>query len=306
MAKNHTKKLRVKAIANPFAGDKRSHREFPDIRHQLESVFSELDFTLTNGPGDATRLAREAVANGFQRVIAVGGDGTANEVANGLVGSGVVLGLMPTGKANNYYKFITRQSKLTRAKDIIRNGEIAHIDTGKIEQSFFVGSVDFGISALISRYFHEQQGMGILKGKTGNLLRAISDFQPTSFSLELDNIEIKGSFASITIGIGPMSMVNTKMLPYAKLTDGLLDVCLIRQDTKFMMLKNLMNAEKGKHVDNRDVLLYRCRQLTIRTKSDVPIVVDGSQYKMNAKGLTIGVNPRSLKVLRDRQKKSKD
>ncbi len=306
MAKDHTKKLRVKAIANPFSGDKRSHREFPNIRRQLESVFSELDFTLTNGPGDATRLAREAVVSGFQRVIAVGGDGTANEVANGLIGSGVVMGILPTGKANNFYKFITRQSKLSRAKDIITNGVIAHIDTGKIEQTAFVGSVDFGISALISRYFHEEHGMGILKGKTGNILRAISDYQPTNFKLELDNIEITGSYASISVGIGPISMVNTKMLPYAKLTDGLLDVCLIRQAAKFRMLKNLINAEKGKHVDNQDVLLYRCRQVTIRTKSDVPIVVDGSQHKMNARGLTIGINPQSLKVLRDRQKKPKD
>jgi len=295
--------IRIKVIANPFAGGGQSHREIPGFQKRLEKDFEQLDFSLTNGPGDATRLAKEATANGFQRVIALGGDGTVNEVANGLAGSGAILGVIPTGRCNNFFRMLSLDATRENACRIIAEGEVIQMDTGLIDDFIFVNNAGAGIDALLTEYCHAGKSSLLSVAGMTRAFRAVMNYNHPPITLSIDNLTIKDQFSLISIGIGRYSGNGIKLIPHAVVGDGLFDLCVIKKKGKMELLNDLIHARNGKHINNKDVVLYRGRQLSIASSKPLPFQVDGSSYEMPAKSLTIRINPKSLKVLRDRKYK---
>lgn len=303
MSRPIKRNIKIKVIANPFAGSGLAHVSLPDIRKRLEAIFPRLDFSLTNGPGDATRLTREAVEDNFHRVVAVGGDGTVNEIANGLADSGVVLGVIPTGSCNNFFKMLSSDASLGNACRMIAEGDVTQVDTGVIGDELFINNVGVGVDALIADRCSRSK-YSFLFGRSLILnIRSISAYDYPLLNLNLDSLALKGDFPLIAIGLGRYSGDGLKQIPYAVPSDGLFDVCVIKRRGKLRLLNHLLKAQNGLHVNNQDVALYRCSQIVLKSKDPFPFQVDGTRYESNPKGVTITINPKSLKVLRDRKNK---
>lgn len=296
------KNLKIKVIANPSAGGGISHEYIPGIRKRLEQQFSHIEFSLTNGPGDATRLSREAVEHGFHRIIAVGGDGTANEVAMGLIGSGVIMGVIPTGKNNDFFRMLSGDVSLENAYYLISKGEIESIDTGTVNDRIFINAVGVGINAVLAGHNRKSSDSSSwLPGKLGLTMKVISEYNFPEINLNIDNISFKDCYAAIAVGLGTYSANGLKLTPYANPVDGLLDICLIKKKSRFKLLSDFHKAKNGKHSGGSRAILYRCRQAFISANVPLPFHIDGENYDITNKGAIIKVNPKSLKVLRDRK-----
>ncbi|MCP4633047.1 MAG: YegS/Rv2252/BmrU family lipid kinase [candidate division Zixibacteria bacterium] len=304
MRKTGQKDIKVKVIANPSAGDKNSHEEFPNIRTKLEQKFKNIEFSLTNGPGDAIRLAKTAVEHGFHRIITIGGDGTVNEVVNGISGKGTIIGIIPTGTNNDFYKSISRDNSIGNSLKIITDGIIQLVDTCRIDGHYFINHVSFGVfTARDGRTKNNEESTG-LWSQIRALYTSISKYGFSEICLKIDNVTVKGNFAQIVIGNGCYSENGLKWTPHSIMADGLIDICLLKKDNKLKLINSYRKARYGRHTGNSNVLLYRCRQVAIELNEKLPIVYDGEVLETHDSTIEIKSNPKSLKILMERDNKT--
>jgi diacylglycerol kinase (ATP) len=302
------KNIKIKAIANPSAGDGRSHRYFPEIRNWLEEHFRTVEFSLTNGPGDATRLAGQAVESGFHRIIAIGGDGTVNEVVNGLIESKSALGVIPTGRNNDFYRMISDDTSMESAYRTIIESDVKTIDTGFAGDRSFVNGIGVGISGVLNSHirksrFRSRPGSGYGTGRyIPGIFKAISDYNFPRIHIDIENVPLDDSFALIAVGLGRYSNSGVMYTPFAEHNDGLFDICLIKRNGMVPLLHSLYKARRGRHTDRMNVMLYRCRQVQISSRTEVLSQMDGEKFILNNDGVTLKINPGSLKVLVPRRR----
>ena len=143
-------------ILNPHAGRKKTGRTLIDlIAQQMKDSTHDYEFAYTTAAGDATRLASDAANEGFDIIVAVGGDGTVNEVASGLVRTKGVLGIIPAGSGNGVARSLKIPLIMEKNIKLLISPTISIIDVGKINDKFFIGIAGTGFDALIGSKFQE-------------------------------------------------------------------------------------------------------------------------------------------------------
>ncbi len=287
----------IKIISNPSAGVGGSHINLPEIRKHFESAFSSVDFSLTNGPGDATRLAEESVENGFHIVVAVGGDGTIREVAAGILGTEAALAAVPVGIQNNFYKSLSKNRSLNDIVGMIRRGKTKLFDTGSIGDGIFINGLEIGIGVEFGKLINKKQREASLKDIIYYGFKASSHYKCPKYKIKLDNTELDNRYEVISIGIGKHFGRGFKWVPYSIENDGLFDICLVRCVGKYKSVNLLQKAFLGKHIDNRNAVLYRSRQILINTSAPIEYNLDGDLYKSKGKEFLIRIKPNSLRVI---------
>ncbi|MBD3169979.1 MAG: hypothetical protein GF307_10890 [candidate division Zixibacteria bacterium] len=298
--KDSTKsKLRVKVIANPSAGAGTSHEQIPVIRKKIEELFNDVEFSLTNGPGDAVRLARDAVSNNFHRVIVVGGDGTVSEAVQGLARTGIVLGIIPFGKNNDFYRTITNDLSLDKALRIISQGEVVKIDTGIAGKRAFVNSVNLGVQAQALEILADNNDSSLSRNEFVLNYKAVKNRKQLEYILKIDSVQIKEKLDIITINIGKYSPRGLVFTPFADNSDGLFDVCIVKRRRKLRLYLDLLRARSGLRPRNTRIRMYRCRQVSIDSDSDVPLYIDGDKSVLIGTNKSIKIIPQSLKILKE-------
>ena len=143
--------MKTKIILNSSAGRGRAKKAISAISGILEDRKITFEMEITQSPGEATNLAGEAAKNGFELIVAAGGDGTVNEVVNGVVGSNVIFGVIPIGMGNDFAKGIGVPFKLDDACRVLYEGAVREIDVGKINNRYFINGVGIGFDAYVAR-----------------------------------------------------------------------------------------------------------------------------------------------------------
>ncbi len=299
--------MRIKVIVNPAARKGRSGENWPARAAKLEAAVGEHDVAFTNAPRHATELARQAVADGYDTVVAVGGDGTVNEVLNGLLDGDAMahpdltLCPLPAGTANELARALGILEG-DRAIDAIANGNRAHIDMGRVRCTgfdgkprthhvFIAGSV--GSAAEIS---YRTNNSRIIKKLGAELsyyivtLLVTLRYKPTPLTVRVDDhfdatIPVHSGLGCITETTGG----GMKIAPGAKIDDGLLDLVLFKDvRPKDLLLKPPSWLFEGHHVTHPEVELIQGRH----------IEVDGpAKIMVDADGETIGRLPLVMDVL---------
>jgi diacylglycerol kinase (ATP) len=238
----------VQIIANPAAG------QDEPILKPLNNVFQKYgatwDINVTQAEGDAVRMAREAVANGADVVVAYGGDGTALEVANGLVGSKTPLALLPGGTANAFATELgIPKGALEEAAEIIFTGEQRPVDMGKSGDRYFVLRVDMGVSTKISEEANRE-----MKDRFGILAYALSAFKAISqaekiqYHLTLDGKKVEAEgVACLVANVNDLGAFNLTLTSQVDLSDGLLDVFILSSVAESLVsaAANMINLQEG-------------------------------------------------------------
>jgi diacylglycerol kinase (ATP) len=274
--------VRVCVIFNPAARGEKARR----FRRHLDKVGAQSTLKLTSGPGDARRLAAEAVAEGFQTVVAAGGDGTVNEVLNGLGDSPsgfeqVRLGVLPLGTVNVFARELAIPPKLERAWAVIQQGRETHIDLPKVEYS--------GNGSQKSLYFAQLAGAGLdaraielvrweLKKKVGPLAYVFAGLQalldaPLNITAAGAQHKIIGGL--VLIGNGRLYGGPFRIFPKADLRDGLLDVCVFPRLSWFtlarcgppLLLRGQLPASATES--------FQANSLTLSSLAPTPFEADG-------------------------------
>ncbi|TAF79443.1 MAG: diacylglycerol kinase [Runella slithyformis] len=281
-------------IINPKSGT-----QFGQKMAQLESAIAEqtklpndeIIFKMTAHAGHATDLAREAVAQHIDVVVAVGGDGTVNEVARGLLHSQVVLGIVPMGSGNGLARHLGISMNVPQATKRIFNSEKQLIDSALINNIPFFCTAGAGFDAHVAAQFARQTRRGFFTYIKTSLL-SFWQYQPQVYSFGGQHVRL---FA-LTFANASQFGNNAYIAPQASTQDGLLDVCQLKP---FSAIAGLAVAWRlfGKSLDkSRYANIERYHQLIVTTETPPLIHYDGESLQLTTNELRVEIVPKSLWV----------
>lgn len=284
-------------IANPIAGKGKAAKIAQKAYRQLTEQGAKGVIELTTQPGDANRIAREAIQNGGRRIIACGGDGTVHEIVNAIAEkSDVVLGMLPCGKGNDLAGALGIPKALDPAVDVLLNGVTRQVDLGKIGDRYFDTIVTCGYDSEVNRRVAVEGAP--FSGTMSYVYTAIT----TLFSYESPSARIEGDFGVYDGGILLTATGITchyggglKILPDAVLDDGLLDVCIIKPVPRRTVLCMMISLFWGGHTSHPAVQIHRTKSLTIHADPPILLFADGERVCYTP--ATIEIAERALTVL---------
>lgn len=247
--------------------------------------------------GDAEAMAREAAAAGADVVGAVGGDGTLNEVVNGLDGYDTPLGVIPAGTANDFARQAGIPADADHAMDVILLRKPVRIDTASLNGRRFLNVSTGGIGAEATAETPTQ-----IKAMIGQLayaisgLRKLADFEPNHGVFRGGGYELECDFLMFAVGSGMASGGGTMVTPHASTTDGLLDLCIVERMPRRDFARTVLKLKRGEHVGEDGVHYVRMNELTIEGARPISVNVDGEvqdarrlDYRARAKDLYVHV-----------------
>jgi YegS/Rv2252/BmrU family lipid kinase len=281
----------AKVIVNPAAGGYSIHREWPRISRQLRDIGLSFDYEYTEGVGHAIELARAAVDDGYRYLIAVGGDGTVNEVVNGILRStssgSTILGIVSAGTACSFARSAGIPQDYSRACSLLTGQGRLLIDVGVVEyksegqslQRFFVNDAGMGFGAAaveVSKRLPKHFGPTIkyyayvVRG-----LRSLFSYRNKHIALCTENkIEAMCAFAVVVVN-GRYIGGGMYIAPHAELDDGLLDVVIVGDAGKFELLKIWPTLYSGSHITHPKTRVERVTSVTIQSSERVLVEADG-------------------------------
>jgi diacylglycerol kinase (ATP) len=294
-------------VFNPTAGPR------GELRRDLERVVGYLGergwhvtIRATRKPGDATELARAAVAARCKAVLVAGGDGTIHEVVNGLVGSDTAMGVLPVGTGNVWAKEIglptlglTQPDRLLVAARMLVDGEVRWVDVGRVGDHFFINCAGVGIDSTVAaqvepRTRTAKQLGGILTYLVAGLSIA-RDFCGVRSTIIVDGRTIRTMILLVVVTNIQLYGGVVKMTPEARLDDGLLDVRIFKGMGSAWIFRHFAGVFANRHLRNPMVSHYQGRRVTIYTAEPFPVQLDGEPIGMTP--VSLEVVPRSLRVL---------
>ncbi|MEZ4865982.1 MAG: diacylglycerol kinase family lipid kinase [Caldilineaceae bacterium] len=291
----------AKLICNPTAGRGRAGRLLPDVQATLATLGVESDVVLTHHASEATALAAQA-SEDFALVIAMGGDGTLNEVVNGLVQTqrtaGTRFGVIPVGTGNDFGKMLAISQDWRAACRRIAQGQTRRVDIGCVNGRIFLNNVGIGFDAQVGI---EAQKIRWLRGQAVYLAalarNMLLSYRTPEVCIHLDDRTIRQSMTLLTIGNGRCSGGGFWLTPNAQVDDGLFDICLVRGLSKAQMLALVPSAMRGTHITAKPVQMSRARRITVTSHDPLPVHVDGEILYTDAHDLTVELLPAALDVI---------
>ncbi len=284
--------MRMKVILNPKAGRGRASRALPIIRRVFEDGGADFDIHLTTGPGDATEAARKAVDEGYEVVVAAGGDGTTNEVANGLVGRGreAALGVVPCGTGNDMAISLGIPRDVERACGVVLQGKVKRRDLGRTLDRYFVNAVGIGFDATVARVATDRMRWVPVRGMplyVLALLKTLAEYRACDMVVTVDEKVVATRPLLVAVGIGRTYAGGMKILPNAQPDDGLYDICIVEAMGSLETLYNLPRVFTGSHVNIPKTTMLRGRYVRVRPSAPVLLHMDGEVFEAGAMEFTI-------------------
>jgi diacylglycerol kinase (ATP) len=289
--------VRVRAILNPNAG-LGARRALEDLRRGRPS-WKELEVTLTTAPGEAIELARAAAAAGTELVLAVGGDGTVNEAARGLLGSGVPLGIVPVGSGNGLARALRIPRSPVRALAALENAIVRPIDVGTVNGVPFLNVAGVGFDALVGWAFHRAGREG---GRRGILtyvrisIALLRSYEPTAVRLEAAGQVVEGRPFMIAFANGVQYGGGAVVNPGARLDDGRFEVVVFDRSSNLELLATAPRLFTGGIERTRGYHRIEATAAVLTAESPVEHHRDG-EPEPGTRRLEIGLLPRALPLL---------
>lgn len=226
---------KVFLIINQFAGHgkNRKHKIEKAIAW-LQSNAETVEFTFTNHPGHATELAKKAVSSGFEIVVAVGGDGTVNEVALGLIGTTTPLGIIPMGSGNGLARDLGISMDITKNTRTLIDGNVQQIDICRINNQKFLCTSGIGFDAQVADKMSKASTRGFLRYILLTVKESIA-FKPFIIKMNVDSVLIEKPVFLVTFANASQFGNNAYIAPAASMTDGLIDVVVVNPFHKIML-----------------------------------------------------------------------
>jgi diacylglycerol kinase (ATP) len=285
-------------IVNLIAGHGRCKDLFPKVRAELDRRGIDYDLHFTNEPLEATDVCKMGIEAGFTHIVAMGGDGTVNEVANGLQGFDSVLCVIPAGNGNDFVRTVGIPIDPFHALDVLMHGATRTIDVGRVaEDRCVINGLGVGIDAQVAR---DVLRMERLRGVPAYLTAAVKEvFRFKAFPVTLTAEDWNLEFECLSLGIanGPFCGGGFKLAPLAKLDDGRIDVAAVGDFPRLERLIRLPQARAGKHLSLSRVHYRQVESVTVSSPSKLVAHVDGEPYKLPREPFRVEVVPNALRVL---------
>jgi len=288
---------KYKLIANPAARRGNTQLIISRTLELLAKRGIAYDLALTAGPKEAGLIARAACRD-YDVIVAIGGDGTVNEVIQGMVFSDTPLGIIPGGTGNDFVRSLRIPNRLEQAVDIVLAGQTRRIDVGKINGTYFANNIGFGFDAAVNiTTYSMSSNTGGLSLYLRALVRTLGKYRPVQLAITMNGRTIDQETFLLSIGNGTTCGGGFKLTPHAKLDDQLLDVTLLKPLPLASLLWHFPKVFLGTIDRASCASLERTTELTVTSNGPVPIQVDGEIFPGNETNYHVSMIPRALTVI---------
>lgn len=287
---------RIRFILNPNSG-KNLRRPWlaARLRDWIAAEKLDAELCITEETGHGTALAAAAVQAGCERVVAVGGDGTMNEVARALVRTPVALALVPSGSGDGLGRYLGIHGSLAHALRIVRGGRIAEIDTGEANGFPFFNAMGVGFDAEIARRFNALPARG-LRNYVRTGLRTFFSYVPESYTIVAGDEQLARTAFVVAVANSDQYGNNARIAPGARVDDGRLDLVAVTPRGAFGATTLVWRLFTGSFTRSAQVLHRAGPAFTIRRAAPGAIHVDGETRETGAE-VVVRVLPRSLRIV---------
>jgi YegS/Rv2252/BmrU family lipid kinase len=290
-------KKRVLFIVNPVSGpNSNSEVEFADqVSANIDVATIDYQILVTACEQHASELSRNAVDQNTDIVVAVGGDGTINEVASSLIGSNTALGIIPAGSGNGLAHHLNIPFNIAEAISLINKGSLLNIDTVSVNDKPFLSIAGIGFDALVADKFAGNTTRGMM-----TYVKIVSaeyrKYRPLNYELSIDGNKNKYKALLISFANSDQFGYNTSIAPEARIDDGFMDVCIVKKIPLYSMPFVLLLLAIRKIHWTSFVQIIKAREVLVHTSDELIVNIDGEPVTMRGP-LKISLIPHSLKVI---------
>lgn len=290
--------MRSALILNPQAGKGRAASLLPVIMRQLKARGLIFEVFQTSGPGHATELCQRVKAEGIQRVIVAGGDGTIREAAVALGESPVGLSIIPVGSGNDYIKSVGIPRDIEGACRVAATGIERKVDLIRVNNTWAVNAVGIGFDALVVVEANRMQWFKGLPLYLGSVLKAVMNFTCPQTAIQLDDRRWEQPILLIACANGHHFGGGFHIAPGAEVDDGQLDVCVIDAVSRWTILQKLVYVIRGTHSRLPEVHFYRARRVRLTSRDVLFVEADGDLLTgIDIHQVEIEVRPGALRLV---------
>jgi diacylglycerol kinase (ATP) len=282
-------------IINPVSGGKKKDGVPELVEKYLDPTIFDYDIEFTTGIFHAHDLAKAAVGE-YEIVVAVGGDGTVNEIASAIAGTDTVLGVIPFGSGNGLSRFLTIPMDAEGAIKTMNAGRIITIDAGKMNGQWFFNMAGMGFDAHISHVFANGSTKRGFVSYFKSSIQEISTYKSKSYHIEVDGVAYDREAFMLSMANSSQYGNNAHVSPHASVQDGLLDVCIIKpfplwRFPEMGLRMFTKTADSSKYVE-----IIKGKHIVITRQQEGPIHLDG-EPQVAGTDIDIEVMPHSLHVI---------
>jgi diacylglycerol kinase (ATP) len=281
-------------IINPISGGKKKDGVPELIEKHLDANLFKAVIVFSDGVSHARQIAKEAVGK-FDLVVAVGGDGTVNEVASAIVGSNTTLGIVPFGSGNGLARFLNIPMDTRKAIETLSTGSEITMDSARMNGKSFFNMAGMGFDAHISEVFSHTKKRGFFTYLKSSI-QEVTTYKPQMYHLEIDGKPY--SFEAFMLSFANSSQYgnNAHISPHASVQDGLIDVCVIKRFPLWRFVELCLRMITKTTDSTKYVEIIKGARILVTRSSPGPLHLDG-EPQMGGTEAEIVLIPNSLKVI---------
>ncbi len=308
-------------IVNPNAGRRKGEKDWPEITKILTTANIRFQSVFTQHRMHAIRMARKYVEMGFKNIIVVGGDGTLNEVVNGIFTqskyptNSITIGMIPVGTGNDWGRTFGIPHDYQEAVNVIRQGNtfiqdvgwVKFIQAGLEKNRYFANMAGMGYDAMVAEKTNKQKDAGKSNPFSYllNIFTSLFSFEEANTEIYVDGIEaLRAKIFTMVVGICNYNGGGMMQLPKAVPDDGNLDMTVITKLSRLRVVKNVRKLYDGSFLNLPEVRVFRGKSIVIQ--SNPPIYMEADGESLGHSPFKFGLVPRSLRVIVGKDLKATD
>lgn len=288
-------KKKLRFIINPKSGIGRQKKVEGLIARHLDLNKFEYEICHTEARAHAVTLSREAAAMKYDAVIIVGGDGSINEAARGLIGSGTALGIIPAGSGNGLAHFMNISLNTRKALEIINRFQVKPIDTGIINGNPYVSVAGLGFDAYVAKLFSKSRIRGFWAYAKIIFLQYLT-YQPKRYKIYVDGKTLKKSAFMLTFANSDQFGFNARVAPTAIIDDGYIDLCIVHKPRLFFIILVIPFIFLGLMHKTPFVKIIKTKNVKVIQSRNNIAHIDGDEIDLG-KNIEVHIVPGSLNVI---------
>ncbi|MCF8370195.1 MAG: diacylglycerol kinase family lipid kinase [Bacteroidales bacterium] len=286
---------RILFIINPVSGTKRKEKLLGVIHDVFKGSKLEYHIEYTEYAGHAKEIANNAVENGFDCIVAVGGDGSVNEVGSALVGKNCTLGIIPCGSGNGLARSLKISMNARKALFQIVKEKTMDIDTLQLNELFFINVAGLGFDAQVAHLFKKQDKRGLLSYMKAMLI-SYSRFKPIEISYKIEDETFQEKVFLMSFANSEQYGNNAYIAPLASLNDGLIDISILKPFPLFAAPGIVLSLVSKRIHKSKYFVGHLVSEIEIETSGSTEIHIDGEAVNVD-NFMKVGVQTEKLRMI---------
>lgn len=288
-------KKKILFIINPVCGVGKQKKVENAVKKYLDH--SEYNYVIaqTEYAHHASEMSAEAQRKGFDIVVAVGGDGSANDVARGIVDSDMTMGIIPVGSGNGLAHHLRIPVSLKRAIRVICRKNVSRIDTARINDRLFISIAGLGFDALVAEKFAQSSKRGF-RSYFMAIIRLFRNYKHAVYKLKFDGNEIERPALLISFANSDQFGYNARVAPHASINDGFIDLCIIRQVSFFSAIMIALKFFLKNLDTSKNVEIYKVQEVKVEISEPISCHIDGDPSE-RIRFADVKIFPKSLNLI---------